>query len=119
LVALVAVEDEDGQQTTDVRPHNRCAAEVVALGVRLLAQHGDVVAGARPFPRKSTGVDVRARSSQQIPVPQQDPHTCLSLDWGSNDRLHPADRSVTPSAVPTLRSLSMPSLKPFILLVHV
>ena len=38
LVPLVAVEHEDGQETADVRPHELRAAEVVALGVRLLAQ---------------------------------------------------------------------------------
>ena len=38
LVALVAVEHEDGQQPADVRPHERRAAEVVPLRMRLLAE---------------------------------------------------------------------------------
>ena len=43
VVAVVAVEDEDGQEAADVRPHGRRAAEVVALRVRLLREDGDVV----------------------------------------------------------------------------
>ena len=47
LVALVAVEHEDRQQATDVGPHEPRAPEVVTLRVRLLAEDGHVVAGAR------------------------------------------------------------------------
>ena len=61
-VALVAVEHEDGKQAADVGTHDLRAAEVEALGVRLLAEDGDVVPGARPLARELAGVDVRARS---------------------------------------------------------
>ena len=72
LVALVAVEHEDGQQAADVRPDGARAAEVVALGMRLLAEDGDVVPGTRPLARERPRVDVRAGAAEQVAVPEQD-----------------------------------------------
>jgi hypothetical protein len=39
--------------------------------MRLLADHDDVMAGAAPFARDRTRVDVRSRSAEQIAVPEQ------------------------------------------------
>ena len=74
LVALVPVEHEDRQEAGDVRPHRLCAAEVVLLRLRLLAEDGHVVPRARPLPRERACVDVRARTAEQVPVPEKDPH---------------------------------------------
>src|SRR2546430_2420513 len=49
LEPLVAVEHEDGQKAADVRPEYARSPEVVALRVRLLADHDDVMTGAAPF----------------------------------------------------------------------
>ena len=73
-IALVVVEHEDGQQAADVGPHDRSAAEVVALRVRLLAEDRDVVPTSRPLARELTRVHVRARPTEQIPVPDDDLH---------------------------------------------
>ena len=51
--ALVAVDDERGQEPRHVRPRRRRPAEVVRLGVRLLAEHGHVVPGARSTPARA------------------------------------------------------------------
>ena len=72
VVALVVVEHEDGQQPADVGPDDLGAAEVVALGMRLLAENGDVVTRARPLSRELARVDVRPRPAQQVPVPDED-----------------------------------------------
>ena len=74
LVALVAIEDEDWQQTTHVGSYHSSAPEVVTLRVRLLAENDDVVPGAAPFLRERTCIDVRARAAEQIPVPEKDAH---------------------------------------------
>ena len=50
------------------------AAEVVALGMPLLADDGDVVAGVAPLARERARVDVGARTAEQVAVPEQDPH---------------------------------------------
>ena len=74
LDALVAVEHEDGEQPADIRHEDLRPPDVVALGMRLLADHDDVMAGTAPFTRDRTRVDVRSRSAEQIAVPEQDPH---------------------------------------------
>ena len=60
LIALVAVEHEDRQQAAHVRPDDRGAAEVVALGVRFLLKHGDVV--ARPASTRARALACRRSS---------------------------------------------------------
>ena len=73
LEPLVAVEDEDGQQPLrQVGDDERRAAEVVVLGMPLLADDRDVVAGEAPLPREGARVDVRSRSSEEVPVPEMD-----------------------------------------------
>ena len=74
LVALVAVEHEDGQEPAHVRPDDARAAEVVELRSRLLAEDGDVVAGVRPLPRQRPRVDVGAGAAEQVAVPEEDAH---------------------------------------------
>ena len=74
LVAVVAVQHEHGQQPADVRRGRDGAAEVEALGVRLLREDGHVVALAAPFARQLAGVDVRARATEEVAVPDEDPH---------------------------------------------
>ena len=73
LVALVAVEHEDGQQPADVRPDCARPTEVVLLGVRLLGEDDDIVACARPLLRERPRVDVRAGAPEEVPVPEEDP----------------------------------------------
>src|SRR5439155_10010090 len=73
---LVAVDHEDRQEAAgQPRPDDARAGEVEALRVRLLAEHRDVVPGARPFARDRLRVDVRASSGEQVPVPEEDPHS--------------------------------------------
>ena len=75
LEPLVAVEHEHGQQAagSSGRTTSR-AAEVERLRMPLLADDGDVVPGPRPLARQRPRVDVRARSAEQVAVPDQDPH---------------------------------------------
>ena len=74
LVALVAVEDEHGQQPADVGPDDLRAAEVVALRVRLLAETVTSCPARAPLARELPRVDVRPRSAEQVPVPEEDAH---------------------------------------------
>ena len=74
LESLVAIEDEDGQQAADVRPHDLGAAQVVLLGARLLREDDDLVAGVAPGARERTRVDVGARPSEEVSVPEQNSH---------------------------------------------
>ena len=74
LVALVAVEDEDRQEAGDVRADRGRAAEVVCLGAGLLAEHRYVVPLAAPLAGELARVDVRARSAEEVSVPEQDAH---------------------------------------------
>jgi two-component system response regulator RegX3 len=74
LVALVFVQHEYGQEAADVWAHGVCAAEVVALWMRLLGEHGHIVALAPPLAHELAGVDVRARARQQIAMPDEDAH---------------------------------------------
>jgi hypothetical protein len=74
LVAVVAVDDEDRQEAADVRPHDLCAADVVPLGMRLLAEDGDLVPSARPLARELLRVHVRPGAGEQVAVPEQDAH---------------------------------------------
>ena len=72
---LVAVHDEGGQQAAGQVDRDRPrAAEVVLLGRPLLRDDDDVVPGAAPLARQRAGVDVRPGPSEQVPVPEQDPH---------------------------------------------
>ena len=73
-VALVVVEHEDGKEPADVGTHDLRATEVVALGMRLLAEDRDVVPGTRPLARELARVHVRPRPAEQVPVPDQDLH---------------------------------------------
>jgi hypothetical protein len=75
VVALVPVEHEDGKQASDVRSERLRAAEVVLLGVRLLAQDRDVVPRPAPLARELARVHVRARPAEQVSVPDEDPHS--------------------------------------------
>ena len=73
-IALVVVEHEDGQQAANVGSHDGSAAEVVALRVRFLREDGDVVPASRPLARELTRVHVRARPTEEVPVPDDDFH---------------------------------------------
>ena len=73
VVPLVAVEHEHRQEPTDVGSDRRRRAEVVRLRPRLLAQNRDVVPCPAPFASELARVDVRARSSEEISVPEEDP----------------------------------------------
>ncbi len=74
LEALVAVEDEDGQQPArQLRHDDARAAEVVALGCRSW-QTTVTSCPARLHSRASdAGVDVRAGPAEQVPVPEEAP----------------------------------------------
>ena len=74
LVPLVAVDHEDRQQPADVRPHGLRAAEIEAIGMRLLGEHGDVVPLPAPLARQLARVDVRPRAPEQVAVPDEYPH---------------------------------------------
>ncbi len=73
-IALVLVEHEDREQASDIGSYDSGAADVEALGMRLLAEHGDVVPRARPLARELARVDVRPRPTEQVPVPEENPH---------------------------------------------
>jgi hypothetical protein len=78
LEPLVAVEDEDRQKPLgQLRDDDPRAADVVPLRVALLADDGDVVARAAPLARERAGVDVRAGTSEEVPVPGED----LQVRW--------------------------------------
>jgi hypothetical protein len=75
LETLVAVDDEHGEQPLrQLRPHHARAPEIEQLRPRLLAEDGDVISRARPFPRERLRVDVRAGPGEEVPVPEEDPH---------------------------------------------
>ncbi len=61
LEPFVTVEDEGGQDAADVRPHDLSTAEVVELGMRLLAEDDDLVPCPAPLPRQCPRIDVGAR----------------------------------------------------------
>ena len=76
LEAFVRVEHEHGQQPAGkLRPHDGCAGEVEAFGLRLLAEHRDVVPRAAPGPGDRLRVDVRARAREKVPVPEENLHS--------------------------------------------
>ena len=85
-VSRVAILDEDGEQAAHVRPHDLGSSEVVALCVALLREDDDVVALPRPLARELARVDVRPRSAEQVPVPDEDAH-----------HPHPAERAAAAS----------------------
>ena len=74
LEPFVAVEHEHRQQPADLGPHDPRAADVVALGVRLLAEDDHVVTRKAPLARQRTRVHVGAGTAEQIAVPEQDAH---------------------------------------------
>ena len=74
LHPLVPVEHEHRQQAAGVGAHGLRAAEVELLRVRLLRHDHDVVARAAPLAGDRPRVDVRAGASEQVAVPEQDPH---------------------------------------------
>ena len=104
LVALVAVEHEGGQQAADIRPDDPCRADVVTLGMRLLAEDDDVVPRAAPLPREGARVDVRAGAAEEIAVPEQDAHgrhlasaeLVAQLHCGAMTTIFVRGRSATP-----------------------
>ena len=83
LVALVAVEHEDRQQPTDIRPDRGGAAEIVELRLGLLAEHGDLVTRPCPLSRQRPGVHIRARAAEEVAVPEQDLHGRRPQNEGS------------------------------------
>ena len=74
LHSLVPVKDEDRKGPVQLGPDHGRAAEVIALGMRLLAKDDDLVPRARPGARQGPGVDVRARSAQEVPMPEENLH---------------------------------------------
>ena len=85
--ALVLVEHEGGQQPADVRADDGRPAEVVFLRVRLLREHGHVVAGAAPLARERARVHVRPGPAEQVPVPEQDAHRDIFTPAMSQDQV--------------------------------
>ena len=73
-VALVVIEYEGGQEASHVGPDDSGAPEVVALRMRLLAENGDLVPRPRPLASELARVDVRPRPSEEVPVPEENPH---------------------------------------------
>ncbi len=72
---LVAVHDEGGQQASrQIDRYRPRAAEVVLLGRPLLRDDNHVVPGPAPLARERAGVDIRPGPSEEVPVPEQDPH---------------------------------------------
>jgi hypothetical protein len=82
-VTVVPVEHEDGKEALDVRADGCRPPEVERLGVRLLAQDGDVVAGACPLAGELPRVDVGAGAAEQVSVPEQDAHGAHPAARGS------------------------------------
>ena len=75
--ALVLVQHEDGQQRVgQLGNDDACTAEVVALGITLLADDDHVVAGVAPLAREGTRVHVRPGAAEEVAVPEEDPHGC-------------------------------------------
>ena len=74
LEAFVAVEDEDGQHTPDIRSEGARPPHVVPLRVRLLTDHHDVVTRVAPFACQRPRVHVGAGATEQIAVPEEDSH---------------------------------------------
>ena len=74
LEPFVAVDDEHRQDPADLRPHDARMPQVEALRVPLLAQHDDIVTGERPLARERARVHVRPGPSEQVAVPEEDPH---------------------------------------------
>ena len=110
LVSVVAIEDEDRQQAADVGTCHRCAAEVVAPGVRFLREHCDLVPGSAPLPGEHPGVHVRAGAPEKVSVPEQDAHgACLPKPPAPDDGPRRRRRTVlrvrpgTPASTPRER----------------
>jgi hypothetical protein len=82
LDALVTIEDEDREHGADLGPDHLGAAEVEGRRLRLLAEDEHLVPGTAPSARDRARVDIRARSAQQVAVPEEDPHVAESR--GSN-----------------------------------
>jgi hypothetical protein len=74
LEILVAVEDEHGKQAARVRPDHSRAADVVAFGMRFLAEEDDVVAEMAPCAGERARVDVRTGPAQEVAVPEENLH---------------------------------------------
>ena len=79
LVALVAVDHENGEQPADVRSHGGRSSEIEPLRLSLLGEHGDVMAASAPLARELPGVDVRPRATQEVAVPDEDPQLVRPL----------------------------------------
>ena len=77
LQALVFVEHEHRQSPADLRPDQLRRADVVALGVPLLAEEQHLVARPAPLAGQRARVDVGARSAEQVTVPEKDLHQCV------------------------------------------
>ena len=81
LEPYVAVHHERRQQTAgQLDVDDLCALQVVLLGRALLADDDNVVPGAGPLAGERARVDVRPRAAEQVPVPEEDPHTRMVSD---------------------------------------
>ena len=81
LEVLVTVEDEDGERPAgQVGPDDPRAPEVVALGMRLLAEDDHLVPETSPGPGERARVDVRAGPAQEVAVPEEDLHAGILAD---------------------------------------
>jgi hypothetical protein len=74
LHVLVRSHDENRERPGQTRPDDRGAVQVVALGMRLLAEDHDLVAHSTPRPGEFPGVDVGAAALEKIAVPDQGAH---------------------------------------------
>ena len=74
LHVLVAVDDEHRQETAHVGPDHLCPADVVPIGMRILAEDNDLVTEARPGARETARVDIRSGAAQEIAVPEENLH---------------------------------------------
>ncbi len=79
LEILVAIDDEDRQEPADLRSDEGGAAEVVPLRVRILGEDGDLVPEPRPRSRERARVDIRARSTKEVAMPEENLHAWMMI----------------------------------------
>ena len=78
LHVLVAVDDEHRQEPAHIGPDHRRPADVVPIGMRILAEDDDLVPEARPGAREAARVHIRSGAAQEIAVPDENLHHCGS-----------------------------------------
>ena len=78
LHVLVAVDDEHRQEPAHIGPDHLCPADVVPIGMRILAEDDDLVPEARPGAREAARVHIRSGAAQEIAVPDENLHHCES-----------------------------------------